>query len=81
MGVLQSMWNAFSGRRHAISEQQAEVSRALAAQREETRNLTAELDDQVEELRGSDARMMHFLARMQSEASRAKRVKADAAGL
>ena len=75
MGVLQSMWNAFTGRRHAIDAQQAEVSRALAVQREETRSLTAELDDKVEELRGSDARMMHFLSRMQGEASRARKVQ------
>lgn len=67
------MWNALTGRRHAIDREQAEVSRALAYQRSETRRLNAELDGTVQELRGSDARMMHFLARMQGEASRAKK--------
>ena len=68
------MWQVLSGRRHALDTQQADVSRALTEQRDEMRRLTAELDEEVQGLRGSDARMMLYLGRMRHEASRSKKV-------
>lgn len=67
------MWSRLTGRRPTIDQEQEDVTRALAYQRSLTRQLNAELDGTVQELRGSDARMMNFLARMQGEASRAKK--------
>lgn len=70
------MWNFLTGRNHEIDSQQEVVSRALAFQRERNARIRDELTSEIDGLRGSEARMHDYFARMQVKAGRGQKGEA-----
>lgn len=67
------MMDFLSGRSHVRAAEQAEVDRALASERAQTQVNMSALEQQVNGLKGAEARMMDYFSRLQSDASRAQR--------
>jgi hypothetical protein len=73
MGALRNMMDFLTGRQVVRAAEQAEVDRALASERARTRVNMTELERQVDGLKGSEARMMDYFSRLQTEAGRGRR--------
>lgn len=72
MGWAKTMWNFITGRNQEINSEQEVVSRALAFQRERNVRLRNELTSEIQDLRGSEARMHDYFARLQVNVGRSK---------
>ena len=69
------MLNFISGRRYARAAEQAEVDRALIVQRAELRQEMRAFEQETNNLRSAEARMMDALAGAVAEVSRRRQEK------
>ncbi|GLS45177.1 hypothetical protein [Methylobacterium brachythecii] len=71
--MLKAMWIRLLGREPSIATQQQRASEALAVERETTRRLISEIEDEAQGLYGAEARMRHAFAGLQVNTGRARR--------
>lgn len=72
MGWIQTMWSFVTGRSQERDAQQETISRALVFQRERNARIREELTSEIQDLRGSEARMGDYFTRLQINAGRGR---------
>ncbi|WP_147047697.1 hypothetical protein [Methylobacterium gnaphalii] len=71
--MLKAMWHRLMGRSPTIAAEQRRFSEALAVERQTTRRLISEIEDEAQGLYGAEARMRHAFAGLQANTGRARR--------